>query len=79
MISVKQRVTSAPGTERTNQLRLRSTLNEKRTAGLPVVYTLTGGCRYYAGPAKYHADDNACTPFLPFDIARVLRAVSKRP
>lgn len=42
MISVKQRVTSAPGTERTNQLRLRSTLNEKRTAGLPVVYTLTG-------------------------------------
>lgn len=79
MISVKQRVTSAPGTERTNQLRLRSTLNEKRTAGLPVVYTLTGGCRYYAGPAKYHADDNACTPLLPFDNARVLRTVSKRP
>lgn len=40
---------------------------------------LNGGCRYYAGPAKYHADDNACTPLLPFDNARVLRTVSKRP
>ena len=44
------------------------------------------GCVYLNGlmsilcrPAKHHADDNACTPFLPFDIARVLRAVSKRP
>ena len=59
--------------------KLHFSLNEKRTAGLPVVYTLTGGCRYYAGPAKYHADDNACTPLLPFDNARVLRTVSKRP
>lgn len=33
---------SASGTERTNQLRLSSSLNEKRTAGLQVVYTLTG-------------------------------------
>lgn len=33
---------SAPGTERMNQLRLRASRSEKRTAGLQVVYTLTG-------------------------------------
>lgn len=44
------------------------------------------GCVYLNGlmsiicrPAKHHADDNACTPLLPFDNARVLRTVSKRP
>lgn len=57
--------------------KLHFSLNEKRTAGLPVVYTLTGGCRYYAGPAKHHADDNACTPLLPLDNAQVFRTVSK--
>lgn len=77
LLSELNSVMSALGTEQTNQLRLSSSLSEKRTAGLPVVYTLTGGCRYYAGPAKHHADDNACTPLLPLDNAQVFRTVSK--
>lgn len=63
---------SAPDAERTNQLWLRARLSEKRISGLPVRYNLTGSFRYYARPAKQHADteayhDNACESFLPFD------------
>lgn len=51
-------------------------MSEEQTPGLPVLYNLTGRFRYYAGPAKQHADtqanhDNACKSFLPFDNAWV--------